>query len=65
MEYLNIALTPLHDVHARINPALQDVTDMSGGILSFDKTKYVFCALLVFPLAILFRLLPNIPTLKV
>jgi hypothetical protein len=65
MEYVDVALSPIHGVHARLDPHLMDITEMSGGILSYDKTKYVFCALLVFPLALLFRLLPNVSSLKV
>jgi len=42
---------------------LQKVTD-AAGFLTIDKTKYVFCLLLCYPLAAFFRLLPNVPVLK-
>lgn len=64
---LNMELVPfgpLGDFNDYLDKQLQFVTDASG-FLSHDKTKYVFCLLLAYPLALLFRLLPNIPTLKV
>lgn len=59
-----VPLGPLGDFNDYLDKQLQVVTDASG-FLSHDKTKYVFCLLLAYPLAMLFRLLPNVPTLKV
>jgi lysophospholipid acyltransferase len=58
-----VPLGPLGDFNDYLDKQLLFVTNASG-FLSHDKTKYVFCLLLAYPLALLFRLLPNIPTLK-
>jgi hypothetical protein len=47
-----------------LSAQLQKVTE-AAGFLTLDKTKYVFCLLLSYPLAGVFRLLPNNPTMKV
>lgn len=57
-------LSAVDEFNEGIKSKLQDVTEASG-FLTQDKTIYMFCLLMLFPLAYIYRKLPANPTLKV
>jgi hypothetical protein len=64
MEYLGAALAPIDGFNAIVAAPLAMVADPNG-FLTLDKAKYLFCTLLCYGLSLVYRFLPNKPTLKV
>ena len=64
MEVVNSLLAPIDAVNSLIAAPLGLISS-DDGFLTFDKAKYLFCTLLCYALALVYRMLPNKPTLKV
>lgn len=63
METFSMALAPLDAFNTQLDGYVGLVSSNTG--LPMDQARYICCALATYPLALLFRHLPNVPALKV
>jgi hypothetical protein len=64
LELVSSMLAPVDALNEHLDTYVQAFADLSG-FLPLDQARYLCCALATYPLALLFRFIPNIPSLKV
>ena len=64
MEFVSAVLAPIDAINAVVAAPLGLIADPIG-FLTLDKAKYLFCTLLCYGLSVVYRMLPNKPTIKV